>query len=451
MTTLVWFRNDLRVADNPALAAARARGRVAAIYLISLEQWREHGISDLRLAYMGRSLNDLARSLADLGISLEFARAPRFADAPAVITLHAQRIGAERVHFNIEYPFDEQRRDTAVQAALSDVGIPGIAHHADTVQPPGSILTSQGKPYAKFSPFRNRWLQQVEPASLLPLGVPEVQAAPLKPYQLPDIGDIKLTTGQQWWPTGEEAGKLRLSSFLDLRADTYSTDRDFPAKRGTSRLSPYLALGVLSSRQCLHAAAVANGDRLKGGPLDGWISELIWREFYRHVVQAFPHVSRGKAFRPETDRLDWRHAPSELESWKAGETGYPLVDAGMRQLLETGWMHNRLRMVTAMFLSKHLLIDWRLGEKFFMDHLIDADFASNNGGWQWSASTGTDAVPYFRIFNPHEQARRFDPHQSFIHRYIPELGMGDSTRDYPQPIVDHRFARQRALSHFSGR
>jgi deoxyribodipyrimidine photo-lyase len=225
-------------------------------------------------------------------------------------------------------------------------------------------------------------------------------------------------------------------------------------------LSPYLAHGVLSPRQCLSAALDANEGRLSGGSpgIETWISELVWRDFYRHVIALFPHVSRGEAFRPEADRVEWRNDPAELEAWRRGMTGYPLVDAAMRQLLTTGWMHNRLRMLTAMFLTKHLLIDWRLGERHFMSHLVDADFAANNGGWQWSASTGTDAAPYFRIFNPITQAERFDPAGEFVRTQVPELAetRGSATLTpwlhgvarYPAPIVDHAFARARALEAF---
>ena len=237
-----------------------------------------------------------------------------------------------------------------------------------------------------------------------------------------------------------------------------------PAEPGTSQLSPYLAAGVISIRQCLHAALGYNQGELDSGASGAttWINELLWREFYKHILVGYPRVSMHRAFRPETEALPWRRAPYELEAWQQGRTGFPIIDAAMRQLRETGWMHNRLRMITAMFLSKNLLIDWREGERWFMRHLIDGDLAANNGGWQWSASTGTDSVPYFRLFNPTSQSQRFDPDGQFLRRWLPEL-QHLSSRDihspathhnlfgvieYPTPIVDLGKSRARALDAF---
>jgi deoxyribodipyrimidine photo-lyase len=249
------------------------------------------------------------------------------------------------------------------------------------------------------------------------------------------------------------------------RIHAYHTTRDLPALEGTSQLSPYLAAGVISPRQCLLTAVSQNEGQISGAPgPTTWISELTWRDFYTHVLVGFPRVSRHQPFKQKTAAIRWRTNQDEFDAWCQGQTGYPLVDAGMRQLNQTGWMHNRLRMVTAMFLTKHLLIDWRWGEKYFMQRLIDGDLAANNGGWQWSASTGTDAVPYFRIFNPFSQSQRFDPQGTFIKKYCPELTdvpaaalhdarrLGQAVRErglvYPPLLVDHKFARQRALAEF---
>jgi deoxyribodipyrimidine photo-lyase len=269
---------------------------------------------------------------------------------------------------------------------------------------------------------------------------------------------------RQLWPAGEEAARERLATFTLEELWCYEERRDLPAQPGTSQLSPYLAAGVLSPRQCLHAALQGNQGEFDSGNPGAvcWINELLWREFYKHILVGYPRVSRHRAFRLETERLAWRRAPDELDAWQQGRTGIPIIDAAMRQLLATGWMHNRLRMVVAMFLSKNLLIDWREGERWFMRHLIDGDLAANNGGWQWSASTGTDAAPYFRIFNPINQSQRFDPEGRFLRRWLPELAHLD-TRDihnpaglgglfaedgYPVPLVDLGASRDRALAAF---
>lgn len=459
---LVWFRNDLRVADNPTLAHACADGRVTACFAMSHAQWRAHDVGDMRLAFLARSLIALQGELAKLGIGLEIVDAPRFADVPRAIRALAKRLGADEVAFNDEYPLNEQRRDAAVAEALEDAGIATVRFHAGVTLAPGSVLTKQDTPFAVFTPFKRRWLELVDRAQIEPLPAPRPQADEIPSVDAPQIPGVDTKLGAGQWPAGECIARRRLDEFIQRRAERYATDRDFPSIAGTSRLSPYLSVGAISSNQCLHAAARANSGSLRGGPLDAWIDELIWREFYRHVIALFPHVSRGHSFRRELDALPWRDAPAELEAWQRGETGYPLVDAAMRQLSETGWMHNRLRMVSAMFLTKHLLLDWRLGERFFMQKLVDGDFAANNGGWQWSASTGTDAAPYFRIFNPAAQGRRFDREGRFTREMLPALrdvpdrylfephdaGMHI---DYPRPMVEHRFARARALAAFKNR
>ena len=255
-----------------------------------------------------------------------------------------------------------------------------------------------------------------------------------------------------------------MARFTSEQIHYYQDERDLPAKPGTSQLSTYLAAGVLSPRQCLHAALGSNNGEFESGSpgVFTWVNELLWREFYKHVLVGFPRVSRHRAFKPETEYLPWRNAPAELAAWQEGRTGVPIVDAAIRQLLATGWMHNRLRMVVAMFLTKNLLIDWREGERFFMRHLIDGDLAANNGGWQWSASTGTDSVPYFRIFNPLSQSERFDSEGQFIKHWLPELAALNKKEvhnpasagglfgvaNYPAPIVDLKKSRERALSAF---
>jgi len=463
VTTLVWFRNDLRVADQPALHDACANGSVAAVFLIADRQWRMHDVGDNRLAFLLDTLHCLAKDLVRLNIPLHVRHVPTFAGAPAALVALAREIGATTIAFNEEYPLNERVRDARVRAASCAAGLAVRVHSGSTLVPPGRLMTGAGDPYTIFSPFKRRWLATLDPRAETPLPMPRRQISGAAPSGgIPSaIDGVTRTSGvASHWPAGAREARRRLDAFVAEAVEAYQQARDFPSRPGTSTLSPYLSVGAISPRECLHAAVVANGGRLTGGSpgIESWVNELIWRDFYRHVIALFPHVSRGAAFRPEMDRVVWRNAADEFRAWQEGRTGYPLVDAAMRQLRHTGWMHNRLRMVAAMFLTKHLLLDWRLGERYFMQQLVDGDFAANNGGWQWSASTGTDAAPYFRIFNPVTQARRFDPDGAFVRSYVEELvgvpghAIFEPRRygvaGYPAPIVDHAFARQRALDAF---
>ena len=264
------------------------------------------------------------------------------------------------------------------------------------------------------------------------------------------------------WPAGEIAALERLANFLSSKVKSYSESRNSPILDGTSRISPYLALGILSPKRCILEGLKLNNFEFTSGNkgICKWIDEIVWREFYRNIMHSFPRVSKNKPFKLDTESIQWRHSDKELEAFYTGNTGFPIVDAGIRQMLAEGWMHNRLRMVVAMFFTKNMLHDWRLGEKFFMQNLIDGDFSSNNGGCQWSSSTGTDSAPYFRIFNPITQSQNFDPNGEFIKHFIPELKDVPinkihqpqidlfSSYDYPEPILDLKESRLRAIQAF---
>ena len=462
MRTLVWFRNDLRVNDHPALIHAMEQGDVVAVFCLCVRQWRSHDVGDNRLAFLLDSLHQLAADLRALGVPLRLIEEPWFEGLPGALVKLAQSLDAGALAFNEEYPLNERVRDSKVTRACDAAGIAVHAHHAAALLPPGTVLTNDRAPYTVFSPFKRRWLDRISPAAHEALPKPRPQRRPeVEDSDLPaQLDGAARDRVSALWPAGAREAQRRLTVFIEERAARYKDDRNFPSVDGTSTLSPYLSIGSISARTCLQAAVAANEGHLRtGNPgLLTWIDELIWRDFYRHVIAQFPHVSQGQAFRREIDAMPWRHAPEEFAAWQAGQTGYPLVDAAMRQLTETGWMHNRLRMVTAMFLSKHLLLDWRLGERHFMNHLVDGDFAANNGGWQWSAATGTDAAPYFRIFNPNTQAERFDPKGEFIRRYVPELRdappkalfdpAAHRVPGYPRPMVEHKLARERALATF---
>lgn len=463
MGSLVWFRSDLRVDDHTALAhAVSSNAPVHALFLALPGQWRGHDWAPAKVDFLWRNLAALCAELAARGIALQVEVLPDGADVSAAVVAAARACGAGSVLAHREYGVDELARDDAVARELSATGIGWRCFDDATLLPPGSVLTAQGDPFRVYSPFRRRWLSLVagEPLSCLP--APPGNDAPLAVTALPACPYPASTVDPALWPAGEDAARARLQEFVSDGLADYHEHRDIPAEPGTSRLSPYLALGVISVRRCLEAAVVANGGEWSGGSrgAETWINELIWREFYLHVLAAFPRVSMNLPFRPQAAKLRWRDDPEALQRWCIGETGFPLVDAAMRQLLQTGWMHNRLRMVTAMFLCKYLLLDWRLGEKYFMQHLIDGDLAANNGGWQWSASTGTDAAPYFRLLSPVRQAQRFDPDGAFVTRFLPELqGLPPKVllqpgapellqRGYPPPMLDLAVARQRALDAF---
>jgi deoxyribodipyrimidine photo-lyase len=465
---LIWLRSDLRAADNSALAAAMAAGPTLALYLISPEQWREHDDAPCKVDFWLRNLAELQPRLAALNVPLLIRVAPHWRDAPAVLAKLCREHDIMGVWVNEEYGLHEQARDQAVEHELSQQGVAFHSLLDQLLFRPGSVLTQSGRYFQVFSQFRKVCYQRLHTAlpALLPLPSPQ-QPLEITSDDIPGAIDGFATPDaslREHWPAGEEAARERLALFADELLSWYQQRRDIPAVEGTSQLSPYLACGAISPRQCLHAALRSNqGEFETGNPgTVAWINELLWREFYKHILVGYPRISRGRAFRQETEALRWRHAPDELAAWQQGRTGIPLVDAAMRQLLATGWMHNRLRMVVAMFLTKNLLIDWREGERWFMRHLIDGNLAANNGGWQWSASTGTDAAPYFRIFNPVSQSQKIDPDGRFIRRWLPELAQLDK-RDihdpsvrgglfgvpgYPAPLVDLGASRARALAAF---
>ncbi|OHV11511.1 deoxyribodipyrimidine photo-lyase [Kushneria phosphatilytica] len=464
---LVWFRTDLRTIDHTALAHAAEQGPVIGVIVRTLKQWRNHGHGANKLDFWQRGIGALAEQLKALRIPLEILDADTFDSTPTSLLKLARELQVEALHFNDEYGLNEQQRDRSVQAKFSEVGIAVHRYTDQVLFTPGTLKTGSGDYYSVFTPFLKAWLKQISATQLAQREAPTRQA-PLSDVttdQLPALPERDQTTSsiREFWPAGEEAAADRLASFLDARANHYKEYRDFPETAATSELSPYIALGMISPRQCINAAAARNHGHLGDGDknLTSWISELVWREFYQHLLVGYPRLSRGEPYKLETRRVPWRDNDEDFSAWCEGRTGYPLVDAAMKQLTSRGWMHNRLRMVTAMFLTKHLLIHWHRGEQFFLKHLVDGELGSNNGGWQWAASTGTDAAPYFRIFNPTTQARRFDPEGEFIARYLPELA-DLSPRDrhdpkpqqrreigYPDPIVDHRAARQRALDAFS--
>lgn len=470
MRCLMWFRADLRIQDNAALyhAARKASNGLIAIYIISIDTWQRHDVAACRVDFILRHLKTLSLALDKLNIPLLIYQQDKGTSTEQVILDIIHRYQINAVFYNHQYEIDEARRDLQVEAYLTKQKINVFSYHDQTIIAPGEITAGNGNYYKVFTPFKKTWIktlsaiQQVKQYSAISKQI----RLDVLPSIVPESIDVfKSNIPTELWPVGEAMAHKRLDNFIEKKITHYAAQRDFPALDATSRLSPYLSTGILSARQCLNAALHFNHYQYDTGELGAstWINELIWREFYKHILHTFPRVSMNKAFKPETENIPWDNNPECFAAWCEGRTGYPLVDAAMRQLKQTGWMHNRLRMITAMFLVKDLLVDWRWGEQFFMQHLIDGDLAANNGGWQWAASTGTDAVPYFRVFNPFSQSKRFDPQGTFIKQYCPELSGLDAktihqphllsiskhkSLNYPLPIVEHEQARIRVLAIF---
>ncbi len=467
MRALMWFRSDLRIHDNTALhhACESADEGVVAVFAVCPAQWSDHGWGPAKVDFVLRNLRALSGSLREANIPLRLIESPRFAGVPGRVLDVARRHNCTVLFFNEEYEVNERRRDEQTVRLFEKAGLAVRVFPDQTILDVSRLRTGSGGWYTVFTPFKRKWLATAmedgplpvrpRPRRQKPTGIePDPVPVLLRGFDAPGCARL--------WPEGEKEAQRRLRAFVSERMDDYPRRRDLPAERGTSELSPYLASGVLSARQCLAAAVEANAGRLDAGRKGAttWISELIWREFYRHILIGFPRVCMNRPFRPETERLAWRQDEAEFRAWCEGRTGVPIVDAGMRQLARTGWMHNRVRMIAAMFLTKDLFLDWRWGERHFLRHLVDGDFASNNGGWQWSASTGTDAAPYFRIFNPFRQSRRYDPDGEYIRRFVPELadvpagllhdagGIASLGSRYGGLRLDREASRARVLSAF---
>jgi deoxyribodipyrimidine photo-lyase len=467
VTTIVhWFRRDLRAADNTALTrAARDADRVVTVFVLDDHYADDPNVGPARFRFLRECLENLDARLRRLGGRLLLRPGPAVAALPALL----RETGAEVVYANAEIGPYPERRDREAAAAIEAAGARLRLFSDELLVPPDALSTDAGDPYVVYGPFSKKWLAAEKenpvtaPASL---DAPDLPGIPLsKPRAWRDLGpDPSAPRGGE-----DEAGTLLLR-FVRERAGHYAGDRDRPDRSGTSRLSPHLHFGTISARTV--RAAAEEAWRAEAAPgrsaVRKFVLELAWREFFHHVLFHFPKVAAA-SFRPEFDRMFWSADPGALEAWKAGRTGYPLVDAAMRELSTTHWMHNRARMVAASFLTKDLHVHWREGEAWFEHELADADLANNNGGWQWAAGSGTDAAPYHRIFNPVLQSKRYDPNGRYIRLFVPEVARVPDekihepwtmTRDeqkaanctigvhYPAPIVDHAREREVALRMF---
>lgn len=460
MRALHWFRSDLRLRDNTALAAAAARAdELACLFVFDDRLLRGSRVGAPRLRFMHEALESLSGELEKRGQRLLVRRGDPAREVPKLL----RKAHAALLSFNRDPGPYARRRDHEVRTAAEKAGAEVLACKDRVLFESGEVRTKKGEPFRVFTPFRNAWRARLSEEGVQPGRSPRLPKpiSGLAAGRLPSLAALDAAGDDTEIPRASaSAAQRRLGRFLDGPIGTYANGRDLPALDGTSRLSPYLRWGVISPRVCIEAALdVSAREPRQAAGAGKWLDELVWREFYSAILEEHPHVLR-RAFRDEFARVRWDDDEERFQSWCEGRTGYPFVDAAMRQLARTGWMHNRARMVVASFLTKDLLIDWRWGEAFFMRRLVDGDPASNNGGWQWSASTGTDAQPYFRIFNPVTQGERFDPEGRYVRRFIPELDSvpnrflqkpwlaPDRPNGYPPPMVDHAAQRLVALDRY---
>ncbi len=431
--SLFWHRRDLRMEDNRGLFAARASGLpVASFFCFDRYILDRLPELDRRVGFIHHHVSRLSQEYAQSGGSLHVLHGQPLTSLKELIAvLRSRGQKVVEIHTNRDYAPYPVRRDLEVAQWAEDQGISFSLHEDHVILPPESVLKDDGTPYTVFTPYSRKWHRVLESMDGVPLDTVDSleqgswASSPLQALPtLQEMGFDEESGNPEGWTAFDHA----------LQPDTiraYAERRDTPSIMGTTRMSLHLRFGTVSIR---HLAALGMKHSEK------WLTELIWREFYQSILHHFPH-SASDAFRPKYDRIPWRQDEAGFDAWCRGKTGYPLVDAGMRELNATGFMHNRVRMVVASFLCKHLLIDWRWGERYFAEKLLDYELASNVGGWQWASGSGCDAAPYFRVFNPESQMKKFDPKGIYVKRWVPEWG----TPGYGAPIVEHKFARQRAI------
>ena len=479
-----WFKCDLRITDNKALHLASEKAKsngvpLICMHIISPQDYKAHVTSAVRVDFVLRTLEVLKEDLAALDIPIYVETVEKRKNIPDRVLELCKIWGASHLYTNIEYEVDELRREALITRRGLEKGIAVYAEPDTCVVSPGELSSGTGNQYAVYTPWFRAWISylQTHPHHLNLFAPPAQNPSPTR-SQYKDLfnspiqeapANKSLTSEEKkrfasLWPPGEHEAHERLNKYIKEKISTYKDKRNFPAANNTAVISVHLAAGTLSARTAVATARDANSTKKLDGGNAGiatWISEIAWRDFYKHVLAHWPYVCMNKPFKPEYTNIEWEYNDGLFAKWTSGQTGYPYIDAAMRQLAHTGYMHNRARMGVASFLAKDLLLDWQMGERYFMEKLIDGDFASNNGGWGFSASTGVDPQPYFRIFNPILQSEKFDPQGEYIRKWVPELrnvegkavhdphGRGaKDTKGYPRMCVDHKESRNRCLARY---
>jgi deoxyribodipyrimidine photo-lyase len=424
---IFWFRRDLRLFDNAGLYhALKGNNPVLPIFIFDkniLDKLESK--EDRRVEFIHAALEELQSTLVKMDSSLEvFYSTPHQAFSNLV-----NKYKIEKVFTNHDYEPYAEERDGSIAGLLDDIGASLHTFKDQVLLEKSEVIKDDGNPYTVFTPYSRKWKAVLKDFHLKSYPTEKYfnNFYRQEPKSIPSLQSLGFKKASSSFPSKELKEQL---------LKNYKEQRDFPALAGTSKIGVHLRFGTVSIRQIAQQCS---------GLSETYLNELIWREFYQMILWHFPRVGKGKAFKPEYDNIEWRRDDGEFDKWFTGQSGYPIVDAGMRELNATGFMHNRVRMIVASFLAKHLLLDWRLGEAYFAEKLLDFDLASNNGGWQWAAGSGCDAAPYFRIFNPHLQTQKFDPKLEYINKWVPEL----NEFSYPKPIVEHEAARKRCLEVYS--
>ncbi|QIQ41887.1 MAG: deoxyribodipyrimidine photo-lyase [Buchnera aphidicola (Microlophium carnosum)] len=463
---LVWFRNDLRLYDNTALyqACKSDEDKVIGLFIATPKQWNNHYISKKKIAFIYYNLVSLQEELLKLNIVLYYHESTDFLNSVEFLMFFCEQHKINNLFYNYQYEINERNRDCLVKKKLSQKGFCVKGFHDSILFTNKKIRNQNNETYKVFTFFKKQIMQNLSNNIPHCFPIPSIRKPDrdifLTPIPLPN-----LNLNRNVFPIGEKNAINRLKNFCMYKIDDYSYKRDFPFLDGTSMLSPYLSAGIISSRHCM-MMILKKKYSFSSNILftSSWFNQILWRDFYYHLLIGFPNISKSESLVEWEREIDWINSIKHFNAWKEGRTGFPIIDAGMRQLNELGWMHNRLRMITSSFLVKNLLINWRKGEKYFISHLIDGDLALNSGGWQWSASVGCDSVPYIRMFNPLSQSKFFDTSGIFIKKFIPELKNIPnnyihqphewSTRqnfkiDYPVPIINYSDSRKKNLLIFN--